>query len=291
MKLITDVPAMQAESRRARCAGHRLALVPTMGSLHDGHLQLVRRAREVADHVTVSIFVNPTQFAPGEDYERYPRDLDSDMGRLKEVGGADVVYAPPPLAMYHDGSSGLTWVTVDRLTEHLCGPYRAGHFNGVTTIVGKLFNACQPDAAVFGLKDAQQFFVLRRMVQDLDFGIEMVGVETVREEDGLAMSSRNRYLSGDARSQAVAVSRSVFGAREAILSGRLDAHGVRALMLEPFSEAPLAEIEYAEVVDGDLLQPVDHFRAGQTVIAAAAVRIGGARLIDNAIVEVPSWVG
>lgn len=245
----------------------------------------------MADHVTVSIFVNPTQFAPGEDYERYPRDLDSDMGRLKEVGGADVVYAPPPLAMYHDGSSGLTWVTVDRLTEHLCGPYRAGHFNGVTTIVGKLFNACQPDAAVFGLKDAQQFFVLRRMVQDLDFGIEMVGVETVREEDGLAMSSRNRYLSGDARSQAVAVSRSVFGAREAILSGRLDAHGVRALMLEPFSEAPLAEIEYAEVVDGDLLQPVDHFRAGQTVIAAAAVRIGGARLIDNAIVEVPSWVG
>ncbi|NNE69935.1 MAG: pantoate--beta-alanine ligase [Rhodothermales bacterium] len=290
MKLITNVAAMQAEARDARCSGRHLALVPTMGSLHEGHLQLVRRARQEADHVTVSIFVNPTQFAPGEDYERYPRDLDGDMDRLSEVGGADVVYAPPPLAMYEDGSAGLTWVTVDRLTEHLCGPHRDGHFTGVTTIVSKLFNACRPDVAVFGLKDAQQFFVLRRMARDLDFGIRLVGVETVRESDGLAMSSRNRYLSGESREQAVALSRAVFAARDAILAGQHSADDVRALMRVPFGDAPLAEIEYAELVDADYLQPVTELRAGQTVVAAVAVHLGGARLIDNTITEVPSWV-
>lgn len=290
MKLITDVAAMQAESRDARCSGRKLALVPTMGSLHDGHLELVRRARHEADHVTVSIFVNPTQFAPGEDYDRYPRDLEGDMARLQEVGGADVVYAPAPLALYEDGASGLTWVTVDKLTDHLCGPHREGHFTGVTTIVSKLFNACRPDIAVFGLKDAQQFFVLRRMTRDLDFGIRLVGVETVRESDGLAMSSRNRYLKGEARKQAVVLSQSVFAARDAILSGEHSADEVRAVMQARLAEAPLATVEYAQLVDGDILQPVERFRAGQTVVAAVAVHLGGARLIDNAIVEVPSWV-
>ncbi|MBO6575780.1 MAG: pantoate--beta-alanine ligase [Rhodothermales bacterium] len=287
MKLITDVSAMQAEANTARAAGKRLALVPTMGSLHAGHLELVRRAKEEADHVTVSIFVNPTQFAPGEDYDLYPRDLEGDMRLLEGIGAVQAIYAPPPLAMYENGTSGLTWVTVDRLTEYLCGPHREGHFRGVTTIVAKLFNACRPDVAVFGLKDAQQFFTLRRMVRDLDFGIELVGVETVREPDGLAMSSRNRYLGTEARKQAVALSRAVLGARDRIRAGERDSTRVLDAMQAEFDNLSLAALEYTEVVDGDLLQPVDALRPGMTVIAAVAAQVGGARLIDNSIVQVP----
>lgn len=286
MKLVTDVTAMQSEARSARCAGRTLGLVPTMGSLHDGHLRLVQEARKRADHVTVSVFVNPTQFAPGEDYERYPRDLEGDMEKLASVGGVDVVYAPSAEAMY--GHHAVTWVNVDRLTEHLCGPRREGHFRGVTTIVSKLFNACRPDVAVFGLKDAQQFFVLRRMVRDLDFGIELVGVETVREPDGLAMSSRNRYLDAETRSQAVVLSQAVRAARRAILGGEVNAGAVRAAMRDCFDGASRIELEYAELVDGELLQPMAQLSPGSTVIAAVAAQAGRARLIDNAIVEVPA---
>ncbi|MFT5141895.1 MAG: pantoate--beta-alanine ligase [Rhodothermales bacterium] len=287
MRLITDVAAMQAASRDARCQGQTLALVPTMGSLHAGHLELAKRARAQADHVTVSIFVNPTQFAPGEDYALYPRDIEADMQLLAEADGADVVYAPSPQAMYENGLESLTSVRVARLTDGLCGPHRAGHFDGVTTVVSKLFNACRPDVAFFGLKDAQQFFVLRRMVLDLDFGIRLVGVDTVRESDGLAMSSRNRYLKDDARKQATVLSKAVFGARDAILAGERDPEIVRQILSAPFRTAPLASLQYAELVDGDLLQPAPELTGGSTVIAAVAALLGPARLIDNAIIEVP----
>jgi pantoate--beta-alanine ligase len=287
MRVITDIRAMQAEADRARRTGLRLALVPTMGSLHEGHLELVRHAKRAGNHITVSIFVNPTQFKPGEDYDRYPRNLPADLDRLSEVGEVDVVYAPPPEAMYAGGEAGLTWVTVDRLSEHLCGPYRGGHFRGVTTVVTKLFNACRPHAAVFGLKDAQQFFILSRMVQELDFGIEMVGVDTVREESGLAMSSRNRYLSPEGRAQAVALSQAVFGARDSILKGEKDAGAILDLMRAAFRTAPLVALEYAELVDAAFLQPLSRLDPGSTVVAATAAHVDGGRLIDNAIVQVP----
>jgi pantoate--beta-alanine ligase len=278
---------MRAASRDARCQGQTLALVPTMGSLHAGHVELALRARAQADHVTVSIFVNPTQFSQGEDYSRYPRDVESDMRLLAEADAADVVYAPSPQDMYENGIEGLTSVRVARLTDGLCGPHRAGHFDGVTTVVTKLFNACRPDVAVFGLKDAQQFFVLRRMVRDLDFGIRLLGVDTVRESDGLAMSTRNKYLTEDARKQATAISKAVFGARDAVLAGERDPEIVRQILRAPFDAAPLAVLQYAELVDGDFLQPATEIREGSTVIAAVAAQLGGARLIDNAIVEVP----
>lgn len=287
MKVVDSVLAMQAEAVRAQHEGNRLVLVPTMGSLHEGHLDLVRRGRELGGHVTVSIFVNPTQFAPGEDYDRYPRDLTADLERLESAGGVDVVFAPKPETLYPDGRSGGVWVVVDRMGDHLCGPFRPGHFRGVTTIVAKLFNACRPDVAVFGLKDAQQFYILSAMVRELNFGIEMVGVETVREPDGLAMSSRNRYLKGEAREQATVLSRAVFEARRAMEAGVRDPDQIVRLMQGAFAAAPLVTLEYAELVDSEALQPLRELGPGQTVIAAVAAHVGGARLIDNQIVRIP----
>lgn len=288
MEIIRTVIEMQAEADRLRAAGRRLALVPTMGSLHAGHMALIEAARRQGDHVTVSIFVNPTQFGPGEDFERYPRDLEGDLARIREAGGADAVFAPTTASMYPDGATGLTWVTVDRLGDHLCGARRPGHFRGVTTVVAKLFHACRPHVAVFGLKDAQQFFILRRMVEDLDFGIRMVGVPTVRERDGLALSSRNRYLSAEERAQAHVLYRAVSDARDRILAGERDPRAVVDHLRRVLGSATLGRIDYAEVVEARRLEPVDRLEAGATVIAAVAVFFGSARLIDNAIVEVPA---
>ncbi len=251
-------------------------------------MELVRRSREVGSHVTVSVFVNPTQFEPGGDYDRYPRNLDSDLELLEGIGGVDVVYSPSPEAMFVGGEAGLSWVTVDRLSEHLCGPYREGHFRGVTTVVTKLFNACKPHAAVFGLKDAQQFIILARMVHELDFGIDLVGVDTVREAKGLAMSSRNRYLSPEGKQQAMALSKAVFAARDAILGGERDAHTILELMRAPFEEAPMLQVEYTELVDANVLQPLGRLKPGSRVVAATAARVEGGRLIDNQIVTVPA---
>jgi len=286
MEIIRTVPEMQDAADRLRAQGRRLVLVPTMGSLHQGHLELVRAAAAEGDHVTVSIFVNPTQFGPGEDLERYPRDLESDLRLLEAADVVDAVFAPTIEAMYPDGSPGLTWVTVDRMGDHLCGARRPGHFRGVATVVAKLFTACRPHAAVFGLKDAQQFFILGRMVKDLGFGVRMVGVETVRERDGLALSSRNRYLDPDERSQAVALFRAVSAARELVEGGERRAAVIAARMEEEVAAADLGRLEYAEVADVKDLQPVRELRPGMTVVAAVAVFFGRARLIDNAIVEV-----
>ena len=287
MEILRSVPAMQTEAEAVRCAGRRLALVPTMGALHRGHLALVddARRRVGADgHVTVSIFVNPTQFGPSEDFDAYPRTLEADLNALREVGGVDAVFAPDVDAMYPDGAA--TSVQVDGLGASLCGAHRPGHFDGVTTIVTKLFLACRPDLAMFGKKDAQQFLILRRLARDLGFGVEVVGVETVREPDGLALSSRNRYLSEEERKQAVVLSEAVSAAREQADTGERQAAALVDSMRKKIAAAPLARLQYAEVVDTETLQPVETLRPGQTVLAAVAVYFGDARLIDNTFITI-----
>jgi len=291
MELIRTVDAMQAHADAARADGHTLALVPTLGALHEGHLALVRTALEEADHVTVSVFVNPTQFGPDEDYDDYPRDLAGDRSKLEAVG-VDVLFAPSVEEMYpfvnDEALPGpLAWVSVEHLDKHLCGAYREGHFRGVTTVVTKLFHACKPDIGVFGKKDAQQYVILRRLVEDLLFDIEILGVETVREPDGLAASSRNEYLGPNEREQATVLYEAVTAAEEAIEGGEQAAQAVVGAMQNVLAAAPEADVQYADVVDARTLQPVDHLSPGQEVLAAVAVLFGDTRLIDNTFVQVP----
>lgn len=287
MEVIQTVAAMQAHAEARRREGRRLALVPTMGALHEGHLTLVRAARCHADHVTVSIFVNPTQFGPGEDYARYPRQLARDVAALEALG-VDVVFAPSVAEMYPEGpEANLTWVYVERLDAHLCGRYRPGHFRGVTTVVAKLFNICKPHVAVFGLKDAQQFQIIRRMVRDLHYDIELIGVPTVRAADGLALSSRNAYLTPEERTQAVVLSQAIEAAQQAIRQGEQRVEAIVEAMRQTLARAPLARVQYAEVVDAETLQPVDRIMPGQQVLIGVAVFFGQTRLIDSAFVEVP----
>lgn len=292
MELVDTVGGMQAHVDEVRAEGRRLALVPTLGALHEGHLALVRAASNEADHVTVSIFVNPTQFGPDEDYDDYPRDLEGDQEKLDALG-VDTLFAPSVKEMYpfvnDDALPGPpAWVDVEHLDDHLCGAYREGHFRGVATVVTKLFHACKPDVAVFGKKDAQQYVIVQRLVDDLLFDVEVVGIPTVREPDGLARSSRNAYLDPDEREQAPALYEAVTAARTAIEGGEQEAEAVVRAMQDTLATAPDAEVEYAEVVDAYTLQPVDRLAPGQDVLAAVAVYFGETRLIDNAFVEVPA---
>ncbi|GAB5534630.1 MAG: pantoate--beta-alanine ligase [Rubricoccaceae bacterium] len=285
MDLIHTIEAMHAHADAVRTAGRRLALVPTMGALHDGHLELVKTARQLADHVTVSIFVNPTQFGPNEDYDAYPRTLDTDLAALESIGGVDAVFAPTPEAMYPFGLPPYTTVQVRDLDRHLCGATRPGHFKGVTSVVTRLFLACRPHVAVFGKKDAQQLAILRRMTAELGFGIELVGHPIVREPDGLAMSSRNRYLSSDERAQAVVLSQALRAAEDAVREGECSALELATTIRRQLETAPLARVQYAEIVDADTLQPIetlaeDSPSAGR-YLAAVAVHFGDTRLIDN----------
>ncbi|GMQ81826.1 MAG: pantoate--beta-alanine ligase [Rhodothermia bacterium] len=275
------------EFSRSRCRdGSTIVLVPTMGALHRGHLTLARAAKEHGDQVVVSIFVNKTQFGPEEDYSAYPRTLNEDCKKLEEEDLATAVFAPSHREMYLDGDP-KTWVTVDRLTDHLCGTSRPGHFRGVATIVTKLFSICQPTAAVFGLKDAQQFYVIRKLTADLNLGVEVVGVQTVREEDGLALSSRNQYLTPEERTQAPILYKAVSSAKELVKSGIRDGGPIREQMLSHFQKASLGQLDYAEIVNSDDFYPIESFESGMTVVAAAAVYFGSARLIDNQIIQVP----
>jgi pantoate--beta-alanine ligase len=291
MDLLRTVDAMHAHADAARASGQTLALVPTLGALHDGHLALVRTALEKADHVTVSVFVNPTQFGPQEDYDEYPRDLDGDRATLEALG-VDAMFAPPVEEMYPFAENEalpnpLSWVSIERLDAHLCGAHREGHFRGVTTVVTKLFHACTPDIGVFGKKDAQQYVILQRLVEALLLDIEIVGVPTVREPDGLAKSSRNEYLSPREREQASVLYEAVTAAQEAIEGGEQEARAVVGAMENLLATAPDADVQYADVVDAHTLQPVDHLASGQNVLAAVAVFFGDTRLIDSAFVEVP----
>ncbi|OZC01819.1 pantoate--beta-alanine ligase [Rubricoccus marinus] len=294
MDTITTVAAMQAEADAARCDGRRLALIPTMGALHDGHLALVRHAREQVGpegHVTVSIFVNPTQFGPGEDFDAYPRTLDADREALLASGaGVDAVFAPEAREMYPFGLPPLATVQVAEMGWYLCGASRPGHFDGVTSVVTRLYLACRPHLAVFGQKDAQQLAILRRMTRELGFGIEVVGHPIVREEDGLALSSRNRYLSPEERRQATVLSRALFAASHAAGQGERSADVLRSAMREQIALAPQARIDYAEIVDADTLLPADTLNpqgaSGGRYLAAVAAFVGETRLIDNVTLRV-----
>ena len=251
-----------------------------MGFLHEGHLSLMRRARAENDLVVVSIFVNPTQFGPTEDYKEYPRDLQSDSTMAAEVG-VDVIFAPSAEDMYPEEYA--TFVNVEGITEKMCGASRPGHFRGVTTIVAKLFNLVQPHRAYFGQKDAQQTVVIRRMAADLNFGVEVVVMPTVREDDGVAMSSRNKYLNHDERRAALALSRSIRMAKSLVESGQRDAAEIHRRMSDMIEAEPLAQIDYISIVNADTLADVDVVK-GKTLIAMA-VFIGETRLIDNVVLD------
>jgi len=291
MKRIRTVAGMQDYADARRANGERVALVPTMGALHDGHLALIRTAQEQADRVVVSVFVNPTQFGPDEDYAEYPRDIDRDAAQLEERG-VDVLFAPTVDEMYPSEPVGdaptLTWVIVNRLDEHLCGCYRQGHFQGVTTVVTKLFHACKPHVAVFGRKDAQQFVIIQRMVQELLLDIDIVGVPTVREPDGLAKSSRNAYLSPEERQQATVLYEAVKTAEARIEGGEQQISALVEAMQNKLGQASDATVQYAEVVNATTLQPLERITPGQHVLAAVAVYFGDTRLIDNAFVRAPA---
>jgi pantoate--beta-alanine ligase len=254
-------------------------LVPTMGALHEAHLSLVRRARAENDRVGVSIFVNPTQFGPGEDLEAYPRDLDGDCARLK-AEGVDLVWAPMPEEVYPPGFQ--TWVTVEEVTRPLEGASRPGHFRGVATVVAKLFNVFEPDRAYFGQKDAQQVVVVRQMVRDLNFNLEMVVCPTVREPDGLAMSSRNAYLNPDERKAATVLYRALSAGREAWISGQRDGDALRRAMQAVLEVEPLAQTQYVSAADSRTLAEIEG-QAGGGALLSMAVFVGKTRLIDNVL--------
>jgi pantoate--beta-alanine ligase len=272
--LVIHAPAeMTAWSRAARAEDDRVVFVPTMGALHAGHLTLLREARRHGELVVLSIFVNPTQFGPNEDLARYPRDLEGDLAKAAEAG-ADVAYVPDPAAVYPPGFQ--TYVQVRELEQPLCGPFRPGHFVGVATVVCKLFNVVRPDSALFGEKDYQQLAIVRRMVADLDMGIEIVGVPTVREPDGLAMSSRNAYLSPAERVRALSLSRALFAARDRAAEGERDGAALLGLARAALD---VDGVDYLELVDADTLRPA--LTVQRPAVMAVAAFVGKTRLIDN----------
>jgi len=273
---------MQVATTVAQCVRLRrsmtgkVGLVPTMGFLHEGHLSLVRAARQQNERVVVSIFVNPTQFGPGEDYERYPRDEQRDLSLLRDER-VDVVFMPSVDEIYPPGAS--TFVDVGGVTEMLEGAHRPGHFRGVATVVAKLFNIVEPARAYFGRKDAQQLVVVRKLVRDLRFDVEIVGMPIVREPDGLALSSRNAYLSPAEREAALVLSRALREAEQLFGGGDRDGERVRAAMRDLIAREPLARVDYVSVADPESLRELD--RIESTALVSLAVRIGATRLIDN----------
>jgi pantoate--beta-alanine ligase len=281
MEIVKDPVIMQAWSQARHRSGQKIGLVPTMGFLHQGHLSLVRKAREICDAVVVSIFVNPIQFGQGEDYEQYPRDLSRDTSLLR-AEGVDVVFAPGVRDMY-SGAPG-TFVETLGMEDKLCGKSRPGHFKGVTTVVAKLFNICLPDVAVFGQKDAQQVMIIEKMVRDLNFPLEIVRGPIVREADGLALSSRNVYLTSSQRENATVLHRSLKLAEDLIAGGARDPVQVREAMVDYINRVPEARIDYVEIYSGKDLSEID-FIKGQVLIALA-VKFGDTRLIDNLLLEV-----
>jgi pantoate--beta-alanine ligase len=251
-----------------------------MGALHIGHISLIEAAVKRCEFVVVSIFVNPTQFGPGEDFEKYPRPLDADLEICKKAG-IDVVFAPAQEQMY--GAENLTWINVEKLTEQLCGQSRPVHFRGVTTVCAKLFNIVEPDIAFFGQKDGQQAIVIKRMVADLNMPLEIAICPTIREPDGLAVSSRNKYLTKQQRKDATLIYKSLQKCRQMIDAGVTDSETIIAEMHKILSRAPSIKIEYISIVDAETLQTTDLI--ARQVLAAVAVRIGSARLIDNILVD------
>jgi len=285
IRVVESVADLRHAVGEARAEGRVIGLVPTMGALHEGHASLIRACRREADFVVVSIFVNPTQFGPNEDFARYPRTPKADRTLCAEAG-ADLAWAPTVEELY-PGGQGSTFVEVPGLSDVLDGASRPGHFRGVATVVLKLFQAARPDVAAFGLKDYQQLLVIRRMAADLLLPVRILPVETAREPDGLARSSRNRYLDPEQRRAAAILSEALRRAGRAVAGGEADADRVRQILRDAVESEGLAQIDYAEVADAETLEPLADLGAGRRAVALLAVRIGPARLIDNAIL--PGW--
>ncbi len=278
MRIVTSIAEMQAISSEARGAGKRISFVPTMGYLHEGHASLIREGRRCCDLLVLSIFVNPAQFGVGEDFELYPRDRERDL-RIAEEAGVDVVFAPDAGEMYPKDFQ--TFVDVEELTLPLCGASRPGHFRGVTTVVCKLINIVMPHTAFFGKKDYQQLAVIRRMSSDLNMAVEIIGMSIIRESDGLAMSSRNKYLSSSERQSALCLSRAIASARSAFKRGVTDIATLREQALASVEREPMATIDYVEFREGESLKECTC--ADDCTVLALAVKIGQTRLIDNGL--------
>lgn len=279
MLVFKKIKDMQEFSENQRMLGKRIAFVPTMGYLHKGHEKLIERAKDLGDLVVVSIFVNPTQFGPSEDFNRYPRDWERDRSIL-ESHHVDAVFFPDVEEMYPEGYQ--TYVTVEELSRPLCGAFRPGHFRGVATVVLKLFNIVKPHFAVFGEKDYQQLLVIKRMVSDLNLDVRIIGYPTVREEDGLAMSSRNLYLNEKERKAALVLSRSLKKARELYRMGLRNPEALRNELIEEIKKEPLVRLQYLEICSSKDLKPV--MEIGPDTLVAIAAFVGNARLIDNCII-------
>jgi pantoate--beta-alanine ligase len=283
MKIVTSVSEMQRTSRTLKQDGKRIVFVPTMGFLHEGHASLLREGRKRGDVLVLSIFVNPIQFGPTEDLDRYPRNLEGDCAIARECG-VDIVFTPNAAEMYPSGFQ--TAIRVKELSLPLCGASRPGHFDGVATVVTKLFNIVQPDLALFGTKDFQQLAIIRRMVADLSQAVEIIGLPIVREPDGLAMSSRNAYLSAAERRSALCLSRAITLARERYAAGERDAAVLFSAARELIMAEPAASIDYLELRDSTTLETVT--TVSKTTLMALAVKIGSTRLIDNTVLGDPT---
>lgn len=281
MEVIKDISILRGKIHEVKKKGLSIGFVPTMGYLHEGHLSLMRSAKKDNDFLVISIFVNPLQFGAGEDYEEYPRDLTRDEV-LARSAGCDLIFSPSVKDMYPSGFG--TFVEVKKLTEVLCGASRPGHFLGVTTVVAKLFNLVSSDRVYFGQKDAQQAFILKKMVRDLNMDLEFVVLPTVREVDGLAMSSRNKYLTPEQRKEAGVLYKSLKHARELIVEGERNVEVIKQVIAESISGAGKAQIEYIEIVDTENLRPL--LAVNGEFLIALAVKFGQTRLIDNIILEV-----
>lgn len=279
MELVRKISEMQGISDRLRKEGKRIGFVPTMGYLHDGHISLVRKAKDLCDSVVVSIFVNPTQFGPGEDFQRYPRDEEGDRTKL-EKEGTDFLFIPEPGEMYPLGYQ--TDVSVTELSKGLCGDFRPVHFKGVATVVAKLFNIVIPHVAVFGEKDYQQLLVIKRMVEDLNFDVEIIPGVTVREEDGIAMSSRNSYLSPEERRRATVLYRSLKKGKELFESGERRVSVLSNAVKETIESVDGVSLQYVEIRDAETLERIEN--VSRPAVIAVAAMVGSVRLIDNIIV-------
>lgn len=282
MEIINRIPRMRMLSRKLRRDNRKIGFVPTMGALHDGHLSLIRRAQQMSDVVIVSIFINPIQFGPSEDFEVYPRDLARDAEQIANKG-VDYLFAPSIDEMYPEDF--MTYVVTENLSSRLCGASRPGHFRGVTTIVNKLFNIITPDFAFFGQKDAQQVIIIQRMVRDLCMDTEVVVCPIIREVDGIAMSSRNQYLDPEERQAGLVLYRSIELARSMYLDGERDCPKIVGAIRELIEKEPLARIDYVAAVDVDTLEPLNEIDDGTSVLIALAVFIGRTRLIDNTVLK------
>lgn len=280
MEVAKTIEEVRGLVSNARSKGSKIGLVPTMGSLHVGHISLIEAAAKDCDFVVVSIFVNPTQFGPGEDFEKYPRPLEDDL-QICRKARIDVVFAPEPEQMY--STENVTWVNVEKLTEPLCGRSRPKHFRGVTTVCAKLFNIVAPDAAYFGQKDGQQAIVIKRMVADLNMPLEIVICPTVRESNGLAVSSRNQYLTAQQKKDAANIYKSLKTCLRLIDAGTTETRQIIAEMQKILQQIPSGQIEYVSIVDAESLESVE--KIASKVLAAVAVKIGPARLIDNILVD------